>query len=424
LLSITALRPRQIIGGKLGSSVVQMAVFFSAITPCLAFTYLLRGVDVPTIVLLLAYTFFGSLGLSMVGLLLATLSRQRYGQVILSVAFVGMLLGAFQLAFAIAFELIRDSYVWFGQQEFWIAHLAFATAYVTTFAMAFLAAAAMITFATENRSTPLRVMMLVQQASWIGWMMCILISIELRMEVAFVMAMTAGVYWYAMGTMITGEQREMSRRVMRRLPQSFLGRVLLTWFNPGPGTGYMFTVANLASIVVVSLIAALVVDSRVAGGGGWPGTVEFLYFLIIGAAYIVAYLGLGRLVIAQLRRFTLVTMFAGVLIHVLLVLAGSGIPTTIQWMSVELRNSPYSYLQVTNPIWSLIYVLNYGTTPEAQRLLFVVPAAAICMLLLNLPSLVRELHRVRVALPARVAEDEAELHPEPPPAPINPWEAP
>src|SRR5262249_19282356 len=38
LLAITALKPRQIIAGKLGSAVVQMGVFFSAITPCLAFT--------------------------------------------------------------------------------------------------------------------------------------------------------------------------------------------------------------------------------------------------------------------------------------------------------------------------------------------------------------------------------------------------
>src|SRR6476619_5295747 len=39
LLSITTLRSRQIIAGKLGSAVVQMAVYFSAITPCIAFTY-------------------------------------------------------------------------------------------------------------------------------------------------------------------------------------------------------------------------------------------------------------------------------------------------------------------------------------------------------------------------------------------------
>ena len=75
-LSITTLKPRQIISGKLGSSIVQMAVYFSAITPCLAFTYLLRGVDrADDRACCLCYTFFWSLGLSMVGILLATLTH-------------------------------------------------------------------------------------------------------------------------------------------------------------------------------------------------------------------------------------------------------------------------------------------------------------------------------------------------------------
>ena len=36
LLSITTLKPRQIISGKLASAVVQMLVYYSAISPCLA----------------------------------------------------------------------------------------------------------------------------------------------------------------------------------------------------------------------------------------------------------------------------------------------------------------------------------------------------------------------------------------------------
>src|SRR5207244_7068662 len=77
LLSITTLRSRQIISGKLGSAVLQMAVYFSAIMPCLAFTYLLRGIDLPTITFVLAYLFLWSLGLSMVGILVATLTKRR-----------------------------------------------------------------------------------------------------------------------------------------------------------------------------------------------------------------------------------------------------------------------------------------------------------------------------------------------------------
>jgi len=36
-------RARQIISGKLGSAALQVLVYLSALAPCLAFTYLLRG---------------------------------------------------------------------------------------------------------------------------------------------------------------------------------------------------------------------------------------------------------------------------------------------------------------------------------------------------------------------------------------------
>ena len=45
-----------------------------------------------------------------------------------------------------------------------------ATAYFTFFALAYFASAGMITFTSENRSTPLRICMIVQQAAFIGWM--------------------------------------------------------------------------------------------------------------------------------------------------------------------------------------------------------------------------------------------------------------
>jgi hypothetical protein len=43
LLSITALSPRLIVTGKLGSALLQMMVYYSALSPCIVFTYVLRG---------------------------------------------------------------------------------------------------------------------------------------------------------------------------------------------------------------------------------------------------------------------------------------------------------------------------------------------------------------------------------------------
>jgi hypothetical protein len=421
LLSITALRPRQIISGKLGSAIVQMAVYFSAITPCFAFTYLLRGVDLPTIAALMAYTFLGSLGLSMAGILLATLSQQRFAQVFMSVALVAALLLICGYSIVGAYMMIQYSWAMFGGSEFWTVNNGLATIYVTTFALMYFAAAAMITFCSENRSSALRICMLVQQAAWIGWMAYFWIRDDYHLQAIHILATMAAIYWYAMGAMMTSEQEGMSQRVRRRLPKSFLGRMFLSWFNPGPATGYMFAVANGSAIVAICLIGMKVADNR-GTRGGWPSASEMLFALVVGLAYGIAYLGIGKLVISLLRRVAHVNMFAGVLIHFLVILAGCGIPTTIQLMSVDLRMLDYTYWQIFNPVWSLAYLMDNGVPAEGPVLILLVPAAAVCVLLLNLRSIVRELQDVRVTAPKRVLQDEAELHPAPAPTPQNPWE--
>ena len=422
VLSITTLKTRQIISGKLGSAVVQMAVYFSAVTPCLAFTYLLRGVDVPTIAVLLVYSFFGSLGLSMIGLLLATLTRQRYSQVFVSVLFIAGLLGSFMFAIGMAVSLVSVSYAFVSDVWFWIGTMAAFTAWLTTFALAFFAAAGMITFASENRSTPLRIVMLVQQACWIGWMGAIWVVEDFDLELVLVGATVAGLYWYSMGVMLTAERSEMSQRVKRRLPQTALGRAFFTWFNPGPASGYMFVVATTTAQAVLTLLAVAISEITGRGITGWPSVQETLCLAFVGWGYLVGYLGLGLLAITALRRFTIVNMAAAVLIQLLLVLAGSGIPSAIQLMSVELRELDYSYLQITNPFWTIHYIGDRGLPSDAVVLLLLVSTGAICVLLLNLPGVVRELRQVRIAAPARVAEDELELHPLPAALPTNPWD--
>jgi hypothetical protein len=422
LLSITTLRPRQIISGKLGSSIVQMAVYFSAITPCLAFTYLLRGIDVPTIVVLLVYSFFGSLGLSMVGILLATLSEQRFAQVFVSVALVAFLLLVFYLAVLLGHEMVQYSATFIGDEGFWIAALAITTAYSTSFALAFFAAAGMITFTSENRSTPLRICMLVQQAAWVGWMGYAWIYSDFHHGPLLIMATMAGIYWYFMGTLLTAEKPVMSERMRRHLPTTSFGRANLTWLMPGPAVGYMFVVANATAVGIMCLLGIIIsANARPPGAGGWPGGEEVFVQLVIGWGYLVAYLGLGMLVVAAVRHVALVTMLANVLIHFLVVLAGSGIPTVIQLMSPEMRYEDYSYLQITNPFWSLIHISNGGMN-DAYTLIFIVPTVAICVLLLNLRGVLRELQQVRTAPPPRVIEDEAELHPVPEAVPANPWD--
>jgi hypothetical protein len=425
LLSITALRPSQIVGGKLGSSVIQMGVFFSAITPCLAFTYLLRGIDLPTIALLLAYLFFWSLGLSMIGILLATLTKRRFAHVFLSVAFVGGLLWLFTFAIIrTSIPMIQTSYSMFGSAGFWISVLIITTFYLTSFALAFFAAAGMIAFSSENRSTPLRICMLVQAAAIVGWVAYGWIESNYELFPVVGLGMAAGIYWYVMGTMLTAEKPGMSQRVKRGLPHSLLGRMFFSWLNPGPASGYLFVVANATAAALLCFVGMIATWVIGRSGTSSPSMDEVFYMIVIGWGYLVGYLGIGLLTIGVLRRFAVVTMLACVLIHFLLLLGGFGIPYAIKSMSMALRDTDYTFLQITDPIFSLYHVAQGGVIADTWTLLVIIPSVAICVLLANLPNVIRELRVVREAAPKRVLEDEAELHPPPESLPTNPWDEP
>ncbi len=150
LVAITALRPRQIVGGKLGSAVAQMAVYFSAVAPCLAFTYLLRGIDIPTIFWIMFYTFLASLGFSLIALLLATIAKEKHWQVMLAVVIVVLLFWCCLRTCESVYELLRTSRLPFRSAEFWLWNLIFLSFYVSTFVLFYLAAAAQLTFTAEK----------------------------------------------------------------------------------------------------------------------------------------------------------------------------------------------------------------------------------------------------------------------------------
>lgn len=163
-------------------------------------------------------------------------------------------------------------------------------------------------------------------------------------------------------------------------------------------------------------------------------TGTILPFGVLGFSYIVVYLGLGLLLVRVLRKFTHVGLVLSVLMQVLLLLLGSGVPLIIHLMSPELRNLDYSLVHVTDPIWSLAYLLDssfgrggipFALSPDIYVLLLVIPLAALIVLLLNLPGVAREVRHLRIAKPKRVAEEDAQvLAVKRPPRPVktSPWD--
>lgn len=429
LLWITTLKPRQIVSGKLGSAIVQMLIYLSAISPCLAFTYMLRGVALPTILFLLAYTFLISLGLAMIALLAATLSTEKHVQVMQSVFLILGLFLAFYTACWVAMEGPLSSDLPFAEPAFWQIIAVWLTAYASYFALAFTAAVARITFASDNRSTALRVVMAVQYVLFSAWIAWGCVSADDRFYAPFlaIYLVLGTLHWYAFGAFMTGESPELSLRVRRQLPRSFLGRIFLTWFNPGPGTGYVFAVSGMLATLLMTAMAALFWQMTYAGGPIYGVSAEsLLVFGSLATAYLAIYLGLGLLLIRFVRRFSQAGLLLSLLLQIMLVLLGCGVPMLIQTLSPYRVRLEYGLIHMSNPFWTLAQVADNSTLPmETPMLIAVLPLVALIVLAMNMPGIARELRYVRIAKPQRVAEEDAALTAQASPARparLSPWD--
>ena len=204
LLSITSLGSRQIVTGKLCSVILQMVVYYSALAPCIAFTYLLRGIDIFTIGFVLFYTFVISILLSTLGLVVATITRARHWQVVLSVLLLIGLLAATVIWSIAAVNIIgQGNNMPYQTLDFWTANLAVISFCISFGVMFVLVSAALISFASDNRSTNLRVVMMVQQVLWIGWMTYFWLRAE-EDEVLLAFATFPALYWYSAALIFKG----------------------------------------------------------------------------------------------------------------------------------------------------------------------------------------------------------------------------
>lgn len=435
LLSITSLKARQIVGGKLGSAVLQMIVYYSAVSPCIAFTYLLRGVDIITIVSILGYTFIISVLLSIAGLFLATVTRVRHVQVIISVAIILGLGGTFiGMAATVASMLEFSAQVPYDDIDFWLFQGTVLTAGLSYGLLLFLAAASAISFASENRSTKLRMVMVFQQLLLIVWIVGLWISRDPDSYIYGEGAVLAGgyvigiIHWWVMGAIMVGESPKMSQRVARGLPQSVMGRLYLSLFSPGPGTGLMFTAVNslallLSLIVVVSI-------GRMFNIGGTADYDTMLWGAILLWMYMVAYLGVGSLLLTASRYLTNVTLLLGLLVNILLPLVVPLGTLTFQQSVFDYpQANEYSILQIVNPMWTTSEIARLRFNPTNEVVLWIgtaiVSLFTVSMLAASFLINSREFRRQRAAAPSRVTRDDRELHPErfeEPGKPKSPWD--
>ncbi len=291
LLYVSTLTPGQIIRGKFLCGAYITVLFFSACMPFMAFTNLLRGVDLPSVFFILFALFLVVCALNQVAIFLACLPLSRPFKILIA------LYGFFQsfwIIVPLVFGAITMMHSGIGTmmagRNFWIATTTVVGIGLAVVGLLYFLSVALISPPSANRALPLRVYIT------IIWLLGGLLNLGWVWRIKDVRLMFVWTYltfalmMFALLVSVSNSDH-LSRRVSRRIPRSWAGRIpAFILFNGAAG-----------GLVWVALILALtygVTRGVMALDGTWfPKTAglaaEDKHWFVATTAYAFAYALMG-----------------------------------------------------------------------------------------------------------------------------------
>ncbi len=393
LLSVTELASLEIVRGKFASAVLQMMLYFAAVMPSLAFTYLLRGVSLLEISMILIAIMMSGLALTALALMMAPLMTGYLAQAFTMLVLVGAIVFVQFVIGAICLEGILYHGVAAGS-EGWVFTLLTSMNAGVLIVIFLKTAAAQIAPVSENRSTSIRHWLVVFQATWIITIATVAFYYDDFEPINFG-SFCLAVYWLVLGSIFLTESSEISPRVRRGLPATIASRAFLTAFVPGPSSGYLFAVCTgSVAILAIGLFGTLLQPQSVT-------TVPITYSFIM-VSYLMCFLGLTRLVTLPLLSRGGVSLAVTLGVLVVLVVLASVTPSVFWVVFTGRLPSSYSDLEVIDPVWTSVRAFEDGL-PFYVAIVPVIVGLGVTAVNLGL---MRDLYKYRkVAVPSRVTED-------------------
>ncbi len=389
LLSITALTPRQLIWGKLCSSMVQVFIFYSAIAPFIAFTSMLQGFDFALVGFVLLFSLLVTLCLTMLALTVAAVPQNKQAQGGSTFLVFGAMVW---IVISVLFgtpALLTES-IPFDQKSFWVGIGCLTVGGLSYFFLFQQIATAHLTFDSDNRSTGIRIACSVQFVLfWLsfliaGWFLGRSFTSSSPDEIAAI-SMVAALHCAAVGFFVTTEPDFVSRRVRRGFPQGSLMKLLAAPFLPGGHRGFLYLLVHL---LLIPLLAVGLLAFNAFGTGHWEGP-----WIVTLLRYIIAYLGLGSAMGRGLRSVSAEVrpMHTRVIILILFLL-GLIVPyLPMMFVTRQQAQDWFAFLRVTNPFETLSAMTGNasysfgGRSPAVQTAEMVILSLAAGLgLLLNL----------------------------------------
>ena len=281
LLLLTSLTPRQIVTGRVLASLVQIGLLFLALLPFLGLGFLMPGVDLVAFAVIVVTTLLFGGFLSSVTIAASWLTGNRLLRVLLMTVIGGGLLWMVGIAVALATEMVRSPDMLADDEFKWAwSALVFHGAAVAS--LAFAAACARIAHAEENRSRPLRLLVLGLVVLMHGGVYAVQSSGSGEDELPLItFAYLCFVLTVPMIGFLTEPER-LGRRVWIDVPQKWAA--LSAPIQPGSGNGFLYL------LTLVGGMTALCAMFPPADTRDWLE--EYVPGIITAASYLIIAVGL------------------------------------------------------------------------------------------------------------------------------------
>ena len=405
-LSLSTLSPRHILVGKLSVAALQLIVYLSVIAPCIALTYLLRGVTLEVIAMTILILASCSLALSAIAISVASFSRTRMQQVFFSIV---LLVGQVFCSFWVGGVLIALVGTGGFGSEGWIAFGIFLLAIVLYGWLLLRCGACAIGVSSDNRSTPIRIPLLT-----IGLIMCMMEGFMITaygsasdIQTMIAVAITSlFAHWGIAGSIMMGERGTIPARARRSLPSSLLGRVFLTWLNPGAGPGYIFVLLSFTGSAFTLVIAPwfLLPSSQ--------ANIQLPLVIYVSAltCYLALYLGILRLTCMVFLRSVLVgRLVLSFTIALVMIVLSVVFTCSISLAANDYKSLEFGWYCFPNFFWTLAELFpdrrsNLGNAEEVFAFIALI-LTTLPIAFLNILFTAKDVVLLRIETPKRVKEE-------------------
>lgn len=371
VLSISPLSSYKIVWGKVVVAGVQLMLHISALAPCIALTYLLRGVSIISLTMVFPTVIVISFTLICLGVMFATFCRTLAQTVIFLIIMLGVTLLVFYSFLDYFYYAVSSN------NEMFVGLIPAATFLSSLLVLiggygilALLVAGASIGIAGENYSRSIRIWLSILSVTLFWFLMLVVPETETNQQepLIFVTLAFLTLHWVVAGIFIVAEPGTVSIRAQRSLPSTLSGRLFGSLFIPGGGTGYFYVICNYAAFVFT--FAILLINMHADGNS--------ILLALTCLSYMMFYMGIFRLLIYSIPR-QYCNQALSVLLFVLLLSLGNGIPYFIASYVSSFRMPVYDFYCFSSPFWTLSVFSDFPMVRTAMFLLYFLTFIIFCL---------------------------------------------